>query len=115
MSLVPHATEPLFALGLGDRVVGVRHECAHPAAARRLPRVTRPLLPPGLDQAGVDAAVGASRVVAFDASGLFSRPGPRLVDGLTTLAHALHPDRVPEAPGAVLDLPHAGRTAGALA
>jgi iron complex transport system substrate-binding protein len=47
-------------------------------------------------------AVGASEVIALDAAAYFSRPGPRLVDGLETLAHALHPDRVPEAPGAVL-------------
>jgi iron complex transport system substrate-binding protein len=46
-------------------------------------------------------AVGARDVIALDAAAYFSRPGPRLVDGLETLAHALHPDRVPEAPGAV--------------
>jgi iron complex transport system substrate-binding protein len=46
-------------------------------------------------------AVGAREVVALDAAAYFSRPGPRLVDGLETLAHALHPDRVPEAPGRV--------------
>jgi iron complex transport system substrate-binding protein len=46
-------------------------------------------------------SVGAREVVALDASAYFSRPGPRLVDGLETLAHVLHPDRVPEAPGAV--------------
>jgi iron complex transport system substrate-binding protein len=46
-------------------------------------------------------SIGAKRVVALDASGYFSRPGPRLVDGLETLAHALHPDRVTEAPGRV--------------
>jgi iron complex transport system substrate-binding protein len=40
--------------------------------------------------------LGAARVVAVDASGLFSRPSHRLVDGLETLAHVLHPDRVPE-------------------
>ena len=34
VSLVPHATELLFALGLGDQVVGVTHECDHPAEAR---------------------------------------------------------------------------------
>ena len=48
------------------------------------------------------AALGAGRVVAVDASAYFSRPGPRLVDGLELLAHVLHPDRVPEAPGAAL-------------
>ena len=47
-------------------------------------------------------AVGAGQVVAVDAAGTFSRPGPRLVEGLETLAHVLHPDRVPEAPGPVL-------------
>jgi iron complex transport system substrate-binding protein len=45
--------------------------------------------------------IGAREVIALDASAYFSRPGPRLVDGLETLAHALHPDRVPEAPGTV--------------
>ena len=34
-SLVPSATEALFALGLGDSVVAVTHECDHPAAAAR--------------------------------------------------------------------------------
>ncbi|CAB4934233.1 unannotated protein [freshwater metagenome] len=57
MSLVPHATELLFALGLGDRVVGVTHGCDHPEGARGLPRVTSSALPDGLDAAGIDAAV----------------------------------------------------------
>jgi len=50
------------------------------------------------------AAVGARRVVAVDASGTFSRPGPRLVEALELMAHILHPDRVPETPSAVLDV-----------
>jgi iron complex transport system substrate-binding protein len=50
------------------------------------------------------AKLGARRVVAVDASGTFSRPGPRLVDALELMAHILHPDRVPEAPSAVLDV-----------
>ena len=33
VSLVPHATELLFALGLGDQVVAVTHECDYPEAA----------------------------------------------------------------------------------
>ena len=48
--------------------------------------------------------LGAKRIVALDASAYFSRPGPRLVDGLETLAHALHPHLVPSAPGAVYEL-----------
>jgi iron complex transport system substrate-binding protein len=38
-------------------------------------------------------SLGARRVVAFDASAYFSRPGPRLVTGVELLAHVLHPDR----------------------
>ncbi len=49
-------------------------------------------------------AVGAKRVVAVDAAAYFSRPGPRLVDGLEVMAHVLHPDLVTEAPGAVYDI-----------
>jgi iron complex transport system substrate-binding protein len=50
------------------------------------------------------AAVGARRVVAVDAAAYFSRPGPRLVDGLELMAHILHPDLVPEAPGEVREV-----------
>jgi iron complex transport system substrate-binding protein len=50
------------------------------------------------------ASLGAERIVAVDASAWFSRPGPRLVEGLEALAHILHPDRVPEAPGPVYDV-----------
>jgi iron complex transport system substrate-binding protein len=57
VSLVPHATELLFALGLGDQVAGVTHECDFPPAARELPHVTRDRLPEGLSAAEIDAAV----------------------------------------------------------
>jgi iron complex transport system substrate-binding protein len=60
VSLVPHATELLFALGLGDDVVAVTHECDHPAPALELPRVTRDRLPHGLSAGEIDAAVRAS-------------------------------------------------------
>src|SRR5690349_13102796 len=43
--------------------------------------------------AGELASLGARRVVAADAAAWFSRPGPRLIDGLEWLAHVLHPDR----------------------
>ena len=51
VSLVPHATELLFALGLGPEVVAVTHECDHPPAARERERVTRDVLPAGLSAA----------------------------------------------------------------
>ena len=43
VSLLPSATESLFALGLGSQVVAVTHECDYPSEAARLPIVTRPL------------------------------------------------------------------------
>jgi iron complex transport system substrate-binding protein len=39
VSTSPSITETLFALGLGDRVVGVSSYCRYPAAALRLPKV----------------------------------------------------------------------------
>jgi iron complex transport system substrate-binding protein len=57
VSLVPHATELLFALGLGDQVVAVTHECDYPEAALALPHITRDRLPAGLSAGEIDAAV----------------------------------------------------------
>jgi iron complex transport system substrate-binding protein len=44
------------------------------------------------------ASLKSERVVAVNASAYFSRPGPRLIDGLELLAQILHPERFPEAP-----------------
>jgi iron complex transport system substrate-binding protein len=63
VSLVPHATELLFALGLGDHVVGVTHECDHPDAARDVAQVTRDVLPAGLAP-GEIAGAGRARPAA---------------------------------------------------
>jgi iron complex transport system substrate-binding protein len=57
VSLVPSATEMLFALGLGGDLIAVTHECDYPPAAQDLPRVTRDVLPAGLSSAEIDAAV----------------------------------------------------------
>jgi iron complex transport system substrate-binding protein len=56
-SLVPSATELLFALDLGDSVVAVTHECDYPPAAEQLPHLTRSVIPDGLAPAEIDAAV----------------------------------------------------------
>jgi iron complex transport system substrate-binding protein len=47
----------LFALGLGDRVVAVTHECDYPPGAEQLPHLTRSVIPEGLEAAEIDAAV----------------------------------------------------------
>jgi iron complex transport system substrate-binding protein len=56
-SLVPSATEMLFALGLGDGVVAVTHECDHPPEATQRARLTRSVIPEGLTPGEIDAAV----------------------------------------------------------
>ena len=44
-SLVPSATEMLFALGLGEQVVAVTHECDYPPEAAGKRHLTRSLVP----------------------------------------------------------------------
>jgi iron complex transport system substrate-binding protein len=47
----------LFALGLGDRVVAVTHECDYPPGAEQLPHLTRSVIPDYLSAAEIDRAV----------------------------------------------------------
>jgi iron complex transport system substrate-binding protein len=75
VSLVPSATELLFALGLGPEVVAVTHECDYPPPALSLPKVTRDVLPSGLSAAQIDAAVkertmAGESIYELDAQGL---------------------------------------------
>jgi iron complex transport system substrate-binding protein len=75
VSLVPHATEICFALGLGDQVVGVTHECDWPPEASQATPVTADLLPQNLDSAAIDAAVrektsGGEAIYSLDAAAL---------------------------------------------
>jgi iron complex transport system substrate-binding protein len=60
LSLLPSATEIVYALGLGDLLVGVTDECDHPPEARRHPIVSRAKLAPSgpLPPADVDRLVG---------------------------------------------------------
>lgn len=57
VSLVPNATEILFAIGAGDLVVGVSHECDFPPEARTRPVLTGSALEAGLSSSQVDAMV----------------------------------------------------------
>ena len=71
-SLVPGATEIIFALGLGEQVVGVTHECDWPPEVVGKPVVTRDTqdlheLPSGDIHALVSAAMhGGSSLYALD-------------------------------------------------
>jgi iron complex transport system substrate-binding protein len=57
VSLLPSATEILFAIGAGDDVVGVTSDCDYPPEARRRAVVSAAVLEAGLTPAGIDAAV----------------------------------------------------------
>lgn len=70
VSLLPSATEILFALGLDDAVAAVTHECDYPAAAREKPHITRSLLPAGMSSEAIDAAVRGQ--LAADAHSLYT-------------------------------------------
>lgn len=57
ISLLPSATEILFAIGAGSEVVGTTHECDFPPQSEKLPSCTSNLLPPNLSAAEIDTAV----------------------------------------------------------
>ena len=57
VSLIPSATEILFALGLGEEICGVSHECDFPAAARTKRVVVHPRIPEGLPAAEIERRV----------------------------------------------------------
>jgi iron complex transport system substrate-binding protein len=83
VSLLPAATEILFALGLGDQVVGVSHECDFPPAARNKTVVIHSRLPRDASPSEIDRLVrefGArgESIYAVDAEAL-RRLAPELI------------------------------------
>ncbi|MGB8520755.1 MAG: cobalamin-binding protein [Candidatus Tumulicola sp.] len=60
VSLLPAATEMVYALGIGDRLAGVTHECDFPSDAKSKPVVSRPSVNlAGMTIAEIDAAISA--------------------------------------------------------
>lgn len=83
VSLLPSATEILFALGLRDQVVGVTHECDYPAEALAKPHLTSSALPSAASSAQIDRHVragvhGGSSLYALDGA-LLERLAPDLI------------------------------------
>jgi iron complex transport system substrate-binding protein len=64
-SLLASGTEIAWALGLGDRVVAISHECDYPPDVLDRPRITRPRFDPtGLSSGEVDSAVREAMATA---------------------------------------------------
>ena len=62
VSLLPSATEIVYALGLGDQLVGVSQACDYPPAARGKPAVSRSVRSVGhLDSGEIDAIISQAR------------------------------------------------------
>lgn len=82
-SLLPSATEMLFAMGAGDEVVGVTFECDYPAEACERPQVVFSRMPEGLAPAEIDALVKATgaegKSLYFADFDLLERLAPELV------------------------------------
>jgi iron complex transport system substrate-binding protein len=58
VSFLPSATEMVFALGLGDRLMGISRECDYPPEAKSKPVVVRAVLPvESMSQSEIDVAV----------------------------------------------------------
>lgn len=82
-SLLPSATEILFALGLGDSVLGVTHECDFPAEAAKKQPLIRPRVDPAATPAEIDRQVTelvsrGESIYAVDAE-LLGRVSPDLI------------------------------------
>jgi iron complex transport system substrate-binding protein len=60
VSLLPSATEIVYALGLDEHLVGVTDECDWPPQARRVRAVSRSALPAAAEPAEIDRLVSAS-------------------------------------------------------
>ncbi len=57
VSLLPSATEIVYALGLGEFLVARSHECDYPPEAERVPIITYSLIPPDLPSHEIDRMV----------------------------------------------------------
>ena len=67
----------LFALGLGDQVVAVTHECDYPPEAANKRHLTRSLVPEGLSAGEIDAEV---RRLTGEGSHLYELDEPALAE-----------------------------------
>ena len=112
VSLLPSATEILYALGVGDQVVGITHECDFPPEAAGKPAMIKPRVDPTAAPAEIDRQVSelvarGESIYAVDAD-LLASLAPDLIvtqdlchvcaaspdDLATALSRFSHPPRV---------------------
>jgi iron complex transport system substrate-binding protein len=77
VSLISSATEILYLLGLGQRVVGVSHECDYPPEVAAKPRLTRSLVEAAAPSGAIDEQV---RSLAAEQSALYAIDVERLAE-----------------------------------
>ena len=91
-----------------DAVVGRRSRAArHRGRAASMPR-RPPVAPPTSTSSGI---APNARVVVVDGDAYYSRPGPRLADGVRQLGHLLHPDAVEDPSLPLIELRRASAVA----
>src|ERR1700677_4909074 len=117
-SLLPSATEILYALGLGDSVGGVTHECDFPPDATTKPALIRPRVDPQAAASEIDRQVSelvarGESIYAVDAELLGSLAPDLIVTQDLCHVCAASPDdlataltRLPKAPQVLSLTPH---------
>jgi iron complex transport system substrate-binding protein len=120
-SLLPSATEILYALGLGDSVVGVTHECDFPADAAKKPALIRPRVDPQSAASEIDRQVSelvarGESIYAVDAELLGSLAPDLIITQDLCHVCAASPDdlataltRLPKRPRVLVLTPHSLR------
>ncbi len=66
VSLLPSLTELVCALGRGDELVGVTHECDYPPGVELLPHLSMSRIPSGATSAAIDAMVVEQKGSLYD-------------------------------------------------
>jgi iron complex transport system substrate-binding protein len=80
VSLLPSLTELVCALGRGDELVGVTHECDFPTGVESLPHLTHSHIPSSISSAAIDSLVSEQGGQLYELDGeLLAKLRPDLI------------------------------------